>query len=30
MDQRVNPNGPFLDVPLREKVLLGETVKDEG
>lgn len=27
--ERVDPNGPFLDVPLREKVIFGETVEDE-
>jgi len=30
MYQRVNPNSPFLHVSLREKVLFGKTVEDEG
>lgn len=28
--QRSNPNGPFLHMSLREKVILRETVEDEG
>ena len=30
MYQRVDPNGPFLHVPLREKIPFRETVEDEG